>query len=226
MNVYMPNIIICAKTLLMYLRAATRRSVEHAARLVGAYPKIASAYAMVILAASATKMINELRLLTRLVAHLGTAVLNLHGIPVDALRLMRTSDDDREDACESEPPSATSDADEADVELDEPGAATTDAEDTNGSEDESASYKDFKTFWETRPTREMSKQLTAQEIEGHKTDLNVATLEVWKLKVLTFMRRRHPQFGALLQLTWADADNEMALEIATDCEYGAAANMW
>ena len=59
MNVYMPNIIICAKTLLMYLRAATRRSVEHAARLVGAYPKIASAYAMVILAASATKMINE-----------------------------------------------------------------------------------------------------------------------------------------------------------------------
>ena len=54
MNVYMPNIINCAKTLLMSLRAAAMRSIEHAARLVGVYPKIASAYAMVILAASAT----------------------------------------------------------------------------------------------------------------------------------------------------------------------------
>jgi hypothetical protein len=26
----------------------------------------------------------------------------------------------------------------------------------------------------------------------YKTDLNVATLEDWKLKVLTFMRRRYP----------------------------------
>ena len=46
----------------------------------------------------------------------------------------------------------------------------------------------------------MSKQLSSQEIDAHKTDLSIATLENWKLKVLTFMRRRHPQFGALFQL--------------------------
>ena len=104
MNVYMPNIIIYAKTLLMSLRAATRRSVEHAARLVGAYPKIASAYAMVILAASATKMINELRLLAHLIAHAGTAILGMHGIQTDSWHLTNASVDEADDASDSGPP--------------------------------------------------------------------------------------------------------------------------
>ena len=60
----------------------------------------------------------------------------------------------------------------------------------------------------------------------YKTDLNVATLEDWKLKVLTFMRRRYPQFGALLQLAWTEENNERLLEIISDNEYAATANMW
>ena len=107
----------------------------------------------------------------------------------------------------------------------EPEAAATDAE-TSNEPDKNTSYKDFTTFWETRPTRDMSKQLSSHEIEVHKTDLNAATLEVWKLKTLTFMRRRHPHFGALLQLVWTDENNEAVLEIVTDSEYGAAANVW
>jgi hypothetical protein len=37
------------------------------------------------------------------------------------------------------------------------------------------------------------------------------------------MRRRHPHFGALLQLVWTDDNNEAALEIVTDSEYAFAA---
>ena len=183
---------------------------------------------MVLLAAATSKMINELHILARLIANMGIAILNIHGISTDALRLTRNSDDKRDDAHDSDTLSshATSDEDELAAEPDEPAAAATGTDSANGSEDERASSKDFTTFWETRPTRDMSKQLSTQEIDSHKTDLNVATLEVWKLKALTFMRRRHPQFGALLQLVWTDDDNETALEIVTDNEYGAAANVW
>ena len=79
------------------LRVAAMRSIEHAARLAGAYPKIASAYAMVILAASATKMINELRLLAHLIAHAGTAILGMHGIQTDAWLLTNASVDEADD---------------------------------------------------------------------------------------------------------------------------------
>jgi hypothetical protein len=61
------------------------------------------------------------------------------------------------------------------------------------------------------------------EIDVYKTDLNIATLEDWKLKVLTLMRRRYPQFGALLQLAWADESNEQLLEIISDNEHAATA---
>ena len=59
--------------------------------------------------------------------------------------------------------------------------------------DEDKAYRDYTTFWETRPSREMIKQLSSQEIDAHKTDLNVATLETWKLKVLTFSHEHRPR---------------------------------
>jgi len=40
--------------------------------------------------------------------------------------------------------------------------------------DEDKDYKDYTTFWDTRPTRDMSKQLSSQEIDVYKTDLNIA----------------------------------------------------
>ncbi|KOO35068.1 hypothetical protein Ctob_016482, partial [Chrysochromulina tobinii] len=163
-------------------------------------------------------MLNELRLLAHSIAHVGTAILGMHGISMNG-----TNHDLDDDAgCSSS--QVTSDEEEPIAE--EHDAAATGTDGTEGDDDESANYKDFTTFWETRPTREMSKQLTSQEIDVYKTDLNVATLEDWKLKVLTFMRRRYPQFGALLQLAWTEENNERLLEIISDNEYAATANMW
>jgi hypothetical protein len=218
MHVHMPDIIRWIKALMLAVRTAVMRSVEHGARLAGAYPKTASAYAMVMLAASASRMLKELSLLAHFIAHVGTAIISMHGISMSG-----TNHDLDDDAgCSS--PQVTSDEEEPIAE--EHDAAATGTDGTDGDDDEGANYKDFTTFWETRPTREMSKQLSSQEIDVYKTDLNVATLEDWKLKVLTFMRRRYPQFGALLQLARADESNEQLLEIISDNEHAATANVW
>ncbi|KOO23721.1 hypothetical protein Ctob_006166, partial [Chrysochromulina tobinii] len=202
MRFTMPDIIYGFKALMRSLRAAAMRSAENGARLAGGYPKASSAYAMIILAASAARLMNELRLLAHLIAHAGTAIAASLGMR--GWRLMHASDDEADDAsdCSSQPPSSeTSDAEHPDDAYEEPAAAATGTEGTDSDDDKD--YKDYTTFWETRPTRDMSKQLSSQEIDVYKTDLNVATLEDWKLKVLTLMRRRYPQFGALLQLAWA-----------------------
>jgi hypothetical protein len=164
---------------------------------------------MVMLAASASRMMNELRLLAHSIAHAGTAILDMHGISMHGANYDLNDDAGSNSSAPSS--QATSDEEELELDTEEHGAAATGTDGTDGDDDESATYKDFTTFWETRPTREMSKQLSSQEIDVYKTDLNVATLEDWKLKVLTFMRRRYPQFGALLQLAWTDENNERPL---------------
>jgi hypothetical protein len=225
MRFSMPDIIYGFKALMRSLRAAAIRSAEHGTRLAGGYPKASSAYAMIILAASAAKLMKELRLLAHLIAHAGTAIAASLG--TRGWRLMHASDDEADDAsdCSSQPPSSeTSDAEHPDDAYEEPAAAATGTEGTDSDDDKD--YKDYTTFWETRPTRDMSKQLSSQEIDVYKTDLNVATLEDWKLKVLTLMRRRYPQFGALLQLAWAEESNEQLLEIIADNEHAATANVW
>ena len=77
MHVHMPDIIRWIKALMFAVRTAATRSAEHGARLAGAYPKTASAYAMVMLAASASRMRNELSLLAHFIAHVGTAILGI-----------------------------------------------------------------------------------------------------------------------------------------------------
>ena len=110
MNVYMPAIMCYVKALMHTLRAAMTRSVEHGTRLVGGHPKFASAYAMILLVASASRLTNELQFLARLIAHASTAILKIHGIPVNALRMISASDDaDTDDASDSgsQPPTPT-----------------------------------------------------------------------------------------------------------------------
>ena len=221
-HVHMPDIIRWIKALMLAVRTAVMRSAEHGARLAGAYPKTASAYAMVMLAASASRMLKELSLLAHFIVHAGTAILGMHGISMNG-----TNHDLDDDAgCSSSAPSSQVTSDEEEPIAEERDAAATGTDGTDDDDEESTNYKDFTTFWETRPTREMSKQLSSQEIDVYKTDLNVATLEDWKLKVLTFMRRRYPQFGALLQLAWTEENNERLLEIISDNEYAATANVW
>ena len=226
MHFSMPDIIYGFKALMRSLRAAAMRSAENGTSLAGKYPKTASAYAMIILAVSATKLINELRLLAHLIAH-HAGIATAADFGMYGWRLMHARDNEADDVSgsSSQPPSsATSDAEDLDDAPEEPDAAATGTEGTGSDEDKD--YKDYTTFWETRPTRDMSKQLSSQEIDVYKTDLNIATLEDWKLKVLTLMRRRYPQFGALLQLAWADESNEQLLEIIADNEHAATANVW
>ena len=86
MRFSMPDIIYGFKALMRSLRAAAMRSAENGARLAGGYPKTTSAYAMIILAASAAKLMNELRLLAHLVAHAGTAIAAGFGMPRPRMR--------------------------------------------------------------------------------------------------------------------------------------------
>jgi hypothetical protein len=155
MHVHMPDIIRCIKALMIAMRTAMKRSAEHGARLAGAYPKTASAYAMVMLAASASRMLNELRLLAHFIAHTGTAILGMHGISMNV-----TNKDIHDDVgSNSSAPSSQATSDEEELDAEEHGAATTDTDGTDGDDEESANYKEFTTFWETRPTREMSRRM-------------------------------------------------------------------
>ena len=222
---YMPIIMRYVKEKMLSTRVAMMRHAEHGARLAGGYPAIASTYAMILLAASASRLSNELRLIVRIV-RAGIAILGIHGIPTNAMRMTSASDDGHDDDASDSGSilSSSSKSDEQELEAEQ--NEKRDEEATGTDEDEDKAYRDYTTFWETRPSREMTKQLSSQEIDGHKTDLNVATLETWKLKVLTFFRRRHPQFGALLQLAWTEDNAERPLEIISDNEQAAAANMW
>ena len=167
MNVYMPAIMNYVKALMQTLRAAMTRSVEHGTRLVGGHPKFASAYAMILLAASASRLSNELRFLARL-------ILEIHGIPINALRMNSASDDEGADDVSNSgstmSSSMTGDEQELDAEQPEEHDATPTGSDGTAS-DEEKDCKDYNTFWETRPSRDMSKQLTSQEIDAYKTDL-------------------------------------------------------
>jgi len=217
---YIPAIITFVKRTLANMRASAVQIAARGMMLARSHPAATTAYALIMLATSAAASANETRRIAAMLAHAQDTLLAMYGFT-----RVKDIDNLNDDANGSDsPPSSQVASDEEELGTKEHDAGTT--EDTDGDEDENASYKDFTSFWETRPTREMNKQLSSHEIDAHKTDLNVATLETWKLKVLTFMRRRHPQFGALLQLTWTDDDHAAALEIATDTEHGAAANMW
>ena len=225
---YMPIITRYVKEKMLSARVAMMRHAEHCARLAGGYPATASAYAMILLAASASRLSNELRLIVRIV-RAGTAILGIHGISINALRMTSASDDEHADDASDSGSMLSSPSKSDEQELGAEQNETRDEEATGTEEDvsdEDKAYRDYTTFWETRPSREMIKQLSSQEIDAHKTDLNVATLETWKLKVTTFFRRRHPQFGALLQLAWTEDNAERPLEIISDNEQAAAANIW
>ena len=156
LTVHMPNIVYNVKKLLLITHATATRIVEQVAGHAGNYPKFALVYALTLFAASSLRLSGELHLFARLVMQACNAILGLHGISTDALRLTRTNDDEHENARVDEHENAcevleTSEEDEPEAEPDEPDATATDTDDADGSEDESASYKDFKTFWETRP---------------------------------------------------------------------------
>jgi hypothetical protein len=129
MRFSMPDIIYGFKALMRALRAAAMRSAEQGTRLAGGHPKAASAYAMIILAASAAKLMNELRLLAHLIAHAGTAIVASFG--TRGWRLTHASDDKADDASDSSSQptsSAASDAEDPDDAPEEPDAAATGTE--------------------------------------------------------------------------------------------------
>jgi hypothetical protein len=186
LNVHMPNIMFNVKGLLLITHATATRVAEQVAGHASNYTKVASAYAIILFAASSLRLSGELRLLARLVMQVCNVILGLHGIELNVGSEATSSMQAAgyvEDAEETEDDASLSPTHGA-SEDEEPEAEATDAETSNESDD-NTSYKDFTTFWETRPTRDMSKQLSLHEIEVHKTDLNAATLEVWKLKTLT-----------------------------------------
>ena len=95
------SIMFYVKELMPCMRANATRSIEHGAYLIGGYPKAASAYAMVLLAASASRLAKDLRHLCHLVMHACIALLGMHGIPMNAMRLTYAI------ATTTEPPRAT-----------------------------------------------------------------------------------------------------------------------
>jgi hypothetical protein len=130
-------------------------------------------------------------------------------------RLTHARNDEADDVSgsSSQPPSsATSDAEDLDDAPEEPDAAATGTEGTDSDEDKD--YKDYTTFWETRPTRDMSKQLCSSRrrrstcVQNGPEHRNARGLETQGAHAhALLMRRRYPQFGALLQLAWADESN-------------------
>ncbi|KOO31663.1 hypothetical protein Ctob_015161 [Chrysochromulina tobinii] len=85
---------------------------------------------------------------------------------------------------------------------------------------------DWDTFWTRKPTRDMIRTLSSQEVESNKTDLTVARLDEWMLKFMAFARRRYPQFGELLEIVWTLADLEEATSLVTTSVLASDANLW
>ena len=85
---------------------------------------------------------------------------------------------------------------------------------------------DWDTFWTRKPTRDMIRTLSSQEVESNKTDLAVARLDEWMLKFMAFTRRRFPQFGELLEIVWTLGDLEEATSLVTTSVLANDANLW
>jgi hypothetical protein len=85
---------------------------------------------------------------------------------------------------------------------------------------------DWDTFWTRKPTRDMIRTLSSQEVESNKTDLAVARLDEWMLKFTAFTRRRFPQFGELLEIVWTLGDLEEATSLVTTSVLANDANLW
>ena len=101
-------------------------------------------------------------------------------------------------------------ADESDASA--PPADTDDSEvvveSASDAEELTEATTDWDTFWARKPTRDMIRTLSSQEVESNKTDLAVARLDEWMLKFMAFTRRRYPQFGELLEIVWTLGDLE------------------
>ena len=117
-------------------------------------------------------------------------------------------------------------ADASDVSM--PPADETDGsgfvESASDAEDDTAT--DWDTFWAHKPTRDMIRTLSSQEVESNKTDLAVARLDEWMLKFMAFTRRRYPQFGELLEIVWTLGDLEEATSLVTTSVLSSDANLW
>ena len=99
-------------------------------------------------------------------------------------------------------------------------------ESANDAEELAEATTDWDTFWARKPTRDMIRTLSSQEVESNKTDLTVARLDEWMLKFTTFARRRYPQFGELLEIVWTLGDLEEATSLVTTSILASDANIW